>query len=148
MNQSKRNGENPMKLKRETPYSLFGEILKMARESGCFKEVDEILDYAQAFKFDENANRDITHYEFDTEFCVRFGSNEGIYIHASIVGFPFGRSKQDVHIPFGTVKILNTDFQSMTIMGKACGVLEWFAHKYVMDNIHRFSSEPEDKKEA
>ena len=142
------NGENPMKPKRETPYSLFGEILKMARESGHFNEIDEILDYDIASWYHDENKRPITSEEFDTVFSVDYGGSERIYIDALITGFPFGWEAGEVRFGFGTLKTLNRGLQSMMLMGKACGILQYFSHEYVNTNIDRFSPQPEDKKEA
>lgn len=137
-----------MKPKHETSQSLFAAIMKMARESGHFKEIDEILDYDSASWYDYENRRPITSEEFDTVFSVDYGGSEGIYIDARITGFPFGREAGEVRFGFGTLKTLNRDLQSMMLMGKACGILQHFSHEYVNTNIDRFSPEPKDEKEA
>jgi len=142
------NGESPMKPKHETSQSLFAAIMKMARESGHFKEIDEILDYDSASWYDHENRRPITSEEFDTVFSVDYGGSEGIYIDARITGFPFGRESGEFSFHFGTLKTLNRDLQSMMLMGKACGILQHFSHEYVNANIDRFSPTEEKKKEA
>ncbi len=137
-----------MKPKHETSQSLFAAIMKMARESGHFKEIDEILDYDSASSYDYENRRPITSEEFDTVFSVDYGGSEGIYIDARITGFPFGREAGEVRFGFGTLKSLNRGLQSMMLMGKACGILQYFSHEYVNNNIDRFSPEPKDEKEA
>lgn len=134
------------KIKRETPNSLFKAIMKMARESGHFKAIDEILDSDSAFWSDEKNNRPITSELFDIEFSVDFGSAEGIHIIVSISGFPFGIDEGKQRFSIGLLVTMRRDFDSMALMGKACGILQWFAREYANQNLDRFTPEPKENK--
>lgn len=128
---------------RETPNSLFKAIMKMARESGHFKEIDEILDYDSAVKYDEGAMKPITNCEFNTVFEVDFGGSEGIYIDAYIID-PFSRAcDHPKRFHLGTLKTLYRHLDGMKIMGKACGILQYFAREYVNLNWKKFEEQEE-----
>lgn len=59
-----------------TPIDVFNGILRLARESGNFKEVDVILESSSPTYFDEACLRPIYNEELDTEFRVDFGGSE------------------------------------------------------------------------
>lgn len=125
-------------IRRDTTADLFNAVLRLARESGHFAEVDPILDYADAW-FEEC---ELSNYEFDALFCVNFGGSEGIYIDAYIRGV-FDESGKSGIKRIGTIKTLRDDLEGMELMGKACGTLTYFARQYVNQEIDRYTSERE-----
>lgn len=134
------------KVKRDTPVDLFNATLKLARESGHFKEIDEILDYADPYDRSVLCNRPITSHAFDTEFSVDYGNCEGICILVSITGFPFGRDEKEQRFHIGILKTCTRGLENMMLMGKACGILQYFSHVYIDDNMDRFTPEPKENK--
>lgn len=120
-----------------TPIDVFNGILRLARESGNFKEVDVILESSSPTYFDEACLRPIYNEELDTEFRVDFGGSEGIYIDAYLLGSLSGKGASR-RLHFGMLKTLERNFDAMALMGKACGILQYYSWEYFAQNYRKF----------
>lgn len=126
-------------INRETPADLFKGILKMTRDSGMFKEIDDILEYADANRVGSlGCSNQITNNEFRVMFEMRRGALGGVFIGAYLVGFPFERNDEHQRLHFGTLKAAEDSFHTMEIMGRACGLLLFFANAYVAKNWRKY----------
>lgn len=123
------------KIQRETPGSLFENVLQLIQENGHFAEAEEIIDYTLSCR----DSRQLTNYAFDFEAIVLPGSNEGIYISCFLSG-KFDDSG-DSRCYAGTIKTLCEQVDAYRIMGALAGYLAYYSRKYVNDNIRRFAPE-------
>jgi len=126
-------------VQRDTPGSLFENVLHLIKESGHFAEAEEIIDYTLPCC----DRRQLTNYAFDFEAIVLPGSNEGIYISCYLSGKFDGSGDNRCYA--GTIKTLCEKVDAYRIMGALAGYLAYYSRKYVNDNIERF--EPEKQKE-
>ena len=123
-----------MKAKRHTTTDLFNATIEAARAAGLLTELDAILDYAEPAR----GAQPISDFEFETLFQPRFGSNEGMYIDASIRGvWQDGGTTGQRGI--GTIKTLREDMPAMLTMGQAVGALTWCARDCIDSNIDDFA---------
>jgi hypothetical protein len=124
-------------IRRDTCADLFNNALRLARDAGELKAMDEILDYA----LPSNEAHLLTDYRFNVCFLVNYGC-EGIYIDAFLNGqFEENFRNDRSRISIGTLKTLREDLDAMKIMGGACGVLTCFATRYVNTEIDRYTPE-------
>ena len=128
-------------IKRDTLVDLFNGMMKMARDAGALAEYDKIADYDCPDCFCDNAKKNITSYEFKTNFIVDYGGSEGIYVDGFLHGAldESGRI-QDWH--FCTLKTLERDFTAMKLMGEVCGILQYYATEYLNKNLDRYEPDP------
>ena len=128
-------------VKRDTLVDLYSGMMKMARDAGALKEFDRISDYDMSEAFSSEAKIPISSYEFRTSFVVDYGGSEGIYIDGYLDGF-LDESGKKQHWHFCTLKTLERDFEAMKIMGKTCGILQYYATEYVNRNLNRYEPDP------
>lgn len=121
-------------------------IIAEARDSGELNELDSILDYAlpgcDDWEFAPDKNQSILScYEFDDRIEILPGSSEGIYLHWDLLGrFRQEQAKnEDVRIRIATIKTLKTDLSAYKTMGATAGILEYFAQKYVGNNLKLYT---------
>ncbi len=133
----------------ETPNSLFKGILKMARESGEFKEIDEIFDHALAYWDREEFMQPITNCEFGTSFEVNVNGPEGVWIDAYIID-PFERpARKHKRLHFGALEALvDRSLHNIKIMGQACGILQYFSREYWYKNSEKLEEQEEALKKT
>lgn len=128
-------------------------IVAEVRDSGEFTELDAILDYllpdCSDWKHAPDKEQTILScYEFDDRFEILPGSSEGIYLHWSLRGrFRQEQSRsEDARIYIATIKTLNTDLAAYKTMGKAAGILEYFAQQYIGNHLKLYTPDEELKK--
>ena len=131
-----------------TTNDVFLNALQMAREAGDLAELDNILDYARPCgrSHSQDEGITITTHSFCTEFVVNPGGSEGIYIDAWIYGLilpDFTGSMSYRRTRIGTIKTLAEGRDAYAIMGRAAGLLTYYADLYVRKHIDRFSPEGE-----
>ena len=132
------------KIKRDTNKDLMEGIYKLVCENGHYDKAEKIMDY---FLSDSLHNRELSNYEFDFFAVPSFGGNEGIYLDCYIKG-NFDENDSEVKtLNCGTFKTLNTDVESMKVMGELGGALTYYASLYVNQNIDRYTPERELNKE-
>jgi len=140
------------KIQRDTTKDLFLAVLKSVKENGHYAEAEKIMDYylPNYSEYDSREDIELSAYEFDFEAMVKFGSNEGIYISCYIHGkytekelmlynHDKGTMEPETKRHIGTFKTLRDDVESMKIMGELCGALVFYAHKYVNENLDRYT---------
>jgi hypothetical protein len=120
-----------------TPIDVFNGILQTARESGNFKEVDTILEFSSPTYFDEDCLRPIYNEELGTEFRVNYGGSEGIYVDAYLLGSLSGKGANH-RLLFGTLQTQERNLEAMALMGKACGILQYYSWEYFAQNYRKF----------
>ena len=130
-------------MKRDDAAMFADKVIKKARDEGCFKKADPILDYVQSSCWEKDAI--ISDYQFDFLAIVNFGSNEGIYVDLVIDGIFNEKQTEKRRVHCGTIKTLCTDLESMQIMGELAGSLTYFANEVIRDNIDLYSPEEEIK---
>jgi len=141
-----------IKVKRDTTRDLFNAVLQLAKDSGCYEKAEAIMDYYLPSSSESNVREDIelSNYRFDFNATAQFGGSEGIYIDCYLYGeftederkvynHNTGTTERETRRHIGTFKTLNTDLDSMKVMGELCGVLVYFASEYVNKNIGRYT---------
>ena len=130
-------------IKRDTPEILFRETLNLIKRNGHYDHIAPIIDYTLAEK---DHIRELTCYEFDFVATVKKGGSEGIYIDCYLKGI-FDDSDERI-CPIGTIKSLEEGVTGFRLMGELCGLLAFYSHQYVDENIDRYSSTSELEKQA
>ena len=140
------------KIKRDTTKDLFMAVLELVKKNGHYEKAEAIMDYILPNQKEDNIREDIelTNYRFNFNAAVQFGGSEGIYIDCFLdgeytetelkqynVGKGIVETEHKRHI--GTFKTLKKDINSMKIMGELCGVLIFYADRYVNKNLDRYT---------
>lgn len=123
---------------RDTGGSLLSSVIRMAMANGDFDRAGAILDYYLPCEHESGTGdkAPITAYEFDFVPILNYGS-EGIYINCYLRGKFDESGRFSLHV--GTLKTLKRDLESEKAMGELCGVLHYYAHRYVNQEIHRYT---------
>ena len=140
------------KIERDTTKDLFMAVLDLVKKNGHYDKAAAIMDYVSPEYSEYNIREDIelTNYCFDFNASAQFGSNEGIYINCYLSGEysetelkRYNYSKKTLEKEttrfIGMFKTLNTDIESMKIMGELCGALVFYADQYINNNIDRYT---------
>lgn len=140
------------KIKRDTTRDLFNAVLQLVNDNSCYDKAKAIMEYYLPNVSESNVREDIelTAYEFDFCAAAQFGGSEGIYIDIWLSGkysenelmrynHGTGKVEKETRRSIGTFKTLRTDLEAMQIMGELCGSLVYWGHKYVNQNIDRYS---------
>ena len=141
-----------IKVKRDTTRDLFNAVLQLVKANGCYEKAEAIMDYYLPSSSESNIREDIelSNYRFDFNATAQFGGSEGIYIDCYLYGEftederkiynpNTGTAEKEIRRHIGTFKTLNTDLDSMKVMGELCGSLVYFASAYVNKNIDRYT---------
>lgn len=133
---------------RDTGGNLFSTAVRLARENGDFANVDPILDYILP-RADESHIQErvhLTDYGFDFIALVNFGGSEGVYLDCYLWGKFDESGRRSLHI--GTLKTLSRSLEAVKAMGELGGALMYHAHRYVDQQIHRYTPDDELMREA
>ena len=123
---------------RDTGGSLLSSVIRMVMANGDFDRAGAILDYYLPCEHESGTGNKapLTAYEFDFVPILNYGS-EGIYINCYLRGKFDESGRFSLHA--GTLKTLKRDLESEKAMGELCGVLHYYAHRYVNQEIHRYT---------
>ncbi len=125
----------------ESTGDLFLDIYRLAEQSGELEKLKFIEDYHQGKR--EWDRLEISDDDFTVNFSVQMGGSEGIYIDAYIDG-RFDASGEHKSASIGTIKTLQDDLVAMKIMGEACGILTFYATKYLNQGYSRYMKIPKE----
>lgn len=133
------------KIKRDTNTELMNKVFELVKENGCYEKAGAIMDY---FLAESYTVQELSNYEFDFIAKVNFGGSEGIYIDCYIEGLFDERTtaSKPQRLRCGTFKTLSENLEAMQIMGELTGSLTYYAHKYVNQEIDRYT--PTAEREA
>lgn len=128
---------------RDRKSTLLQRILEAARADGAIAEAEAILDYIlpndnEPARPDEDSY--LTDYRFDLVPHLSFGC-EGIYLTLYLDGSFDASDKRRTTI--GTVKTLRADLEACRLMGALGGALMYYGHRYVNQEIRRYTPGPE-----
>ena len=140
------------KIKRDTTKDLFAAVLQLVKDNGHYDKAAAIMDYYLPSETESGVREavELSNYRFDFNASAQFGGSEGIYIDCWLSGEyteterkVYSHSKGEVETEtrrhVGTLKTLRDDLEAMQIMGELCGSLVYYAHKYVNQNIDRYT---------
>lgn len=147
-------------VKRDTTKDLFLAALRLVKENGHYGKAEAIMDYVLPNNSEDNIREDIelSNYRFDFNAIAQFGGSEGIYIDCFLSGeyseteikyYNAGKGtvETETRRHIGTFKTLRDDIDSFKIMGELCGALTFCAHRYVNQNIARYTPTRELERE-
>lgn len=124
------------KIKRDTSRILMENVLNLVKESGNYQKAERIIENSYFFPAEV---MELSHYEFDFKAAVTFGGNEGMYLDCWLEGvLSENQSSKSECMLCGTFKSLNTDLESMQILGELGGSLTYYANKYISREIKRY----------
>lgn len=134
------------KIKRDTNTELMNKVLELVKNNGCYEKAGAIMDY---FLAENYSVQELSNYEFDFVAKVNFGGSEGIYIDCYIEGQYDEKNTFDKiqRLRCGTFKTLDESLDAMKIMGELTGSLTYFAHKYINQEIDRYTPTSQKKAE-
>lgn len=126
---------------RITTGQFFESVIDMAKKSGYFDKVGDIVDYTSSCSWSSTV---ISNDAFRLIADVRMGSNEGIYINCVLQGTFDDSEKESALI--GTVKSLSEDIDGYAMMGYLAGILVYCAAQLQQNDWVRFL--PQDELDA
>lgn len=132
------------KPRRDRKSTLFQKMLEMARANEGTAEIYDILDFVHSAGYAPikgRADTYLTDYRFDIVPQLTFGTNEGVYLTLLLEG-TFD-SSGDRKTLLGTLKTLHTDIASCRLMGALGGILMYCGHRYIEQEIYRYTPERE-----